>query len=150
MFSVKISICSADLENEESKLQKIFHIDSKESCHKLETIASRFTKLLKALCSELYSTIYGNTNYVYVNFNIVILPVGLIAIGYMDAFVKKMGDTCPESGRTYMPCCSSIGDIYSEYVAYHSDDHISSNQFYQLWNQNFKHVTFPKVRYVFT
>ncbi|XP_071507098.1 uncharacterized protein [Diadema antillarum] len=69
------------------------------------------------------------------------------AVGYMETFILKMGDTCPESGRVYLPCCTSIKGIYEEYLTCLTKEHeqISKTQFYQLWRKHFSHVSFPKV-----
>ncbi|XP_063954176.1 uncharacterized protein LOC135153857 [Lytechinus pictus] len=72
---------------------------------------------------------------------------GQEAVGFMDNYVKMMGDICPTTGRTFLPCCTDIGDVYDVYCQhyYNQEQQITRTRFKQLWKEYYSHVSFPKI-----
>lgn len=75
---------------------------------------------------------------------------GQTALGFMVTYVAEMGDKSPDSDRVIMPSGLTVADVFQEYRSVHRhEDCIKQSQFYAIWEKNFKHVTYPKVHYIY-
>ena len=64
----------------------------------------------------------------------------------MNYYVNLIGDPSPSGDRILMPIGITTQEIYRMYKKAHDNDEvIKESRFYSLWNQHFKHVSYPKV-----
>ena len=69
-------------------------------------------------------------------------------IAWLEFFVNCVGQHQPDQKTIHLPSCFTILSIYKQMVQEHDSLGVTSvglSQFYRIFNQNFPHVSLPKV-----
>ena len=71
---------------------------------------------------------------------------GRIALGFMYYYVNLVGDQSPEGDRLLLPVGITVKCIFEKYIQFHpGSSGLKKSQFFGLWKDNFKHVSYQKV-----
>ena len=74
------------------------------------------------------------------------------AIAWMDSYFQRVGDKRPDKDWIYLPTCLTKGKVYEIMIDGLFEDEtrgISYAKFCQIFNEDFKNVSIPKVQSCF-
>ena len=137
--------------NGEKDIKKILYvIYGKEVCFELwieilSLSTSRYYRIRKSFL------INDGANYT-IKHNKQHQPKTMKAIAWMDSYFQKVGDKRPDMDWIYLPTCLTKGKVYEIMIDELFKDEtkgISYAKFCQIFNEDFKNVSIPKVQSCF-
>jgi len=146
--------CPRDINGQKDIKSMQFQVHGKEVCHNLwlEILAlstSRFYRVRKDFL------LHDGANYLVKCPNKNKQKKTVEACAWLGAYIDKVGDKRPDEDWTYLPTCLTEAKMYEImideiYPGVDSSKHISYSKFCQIFKEEFKNVSIPKVNTVCT